>query len=107
LIKTLTNKFSDSFGFDVAAGLSIAGLLMPEAFAYASIGNMPPQAGIVALFAGLVCYGLLGKSRFAIVSATSSSAAVLAAASLSFSNADINHHMALAFGLVIMTARYF
>ena len=34
----------------------------------------------MALFAGLLAYGLLGSSRFAIVSSTSSSAAVLAAA---------------------------
>jgi hypothetical protein len=32
---------------------------------------------VAALLAGLVCYGLVGKSRFAVVYATSSSAAVL------------------------------
>jgi sulfate permease, SulP family len=65
---------------DLLAGLSIAGLLLPEAVAYSGLANLPPQAGVLALFAGLVCYGLIGGSRFAIVSATSSSAAVLAAA---------------------------
>jgi len=65
---------------DLLAGLSIAGLLLPEAVAYSSIAALPPQAGVIALFAGLLCYGLFGTSRFAIVSATSSSAAVLAAA---------------------------
>jgi MFS superfamily sulfate permease-like transporter len=64
---------------DALAGLSIAGLLLPEAVAYAGIANLPPQAGLVALLAGLAVYSLLGSSRFAIVSATSSSAAVLAA----------------------------
>ena len=68
---------------DLLAGLSIAGLLLPEAVAYSSIAALPPQAGVIALFAGLVCYGLFGTSRFAIVSATSSSAAVLAAATAS------------------------
>lgn len=63
---------------DLIAGLSLAGLLLPEAVAYSSIANLPPQAGVIALFAGLLCYGLMGTSRFAIVSATSSSAAVLA-----------------------------
>lgn len=56
---------------DVTAGLSIAGVLLPEAIAYASIANLPPQMGIIALLVGLVCYGLAGSSRFAIVSATS------------------------------------
>lgn len=64
---------------DVLAGVSIAGLLLPEAVAYAGIANLPPQAGLIALLAGLVVYALTGSSRFAIVSATSSSAAVLAA----------------------------
>jgi sulfate permease, SulP family len=64
---------------DALAGLSIAGLLLPEAVAYAGIANLPPQAGLVALIVGLAVYSMLGSSRFAIVSATSSSAAVLAA----------------------------
>ena len=68
---------------DWVAGLSIAGLLLPEAVAYAGIAGAPPQAGVIALFAGLLVYGLLGSSRFAIVSSTSSSAAVLLAATSS------------------------
>ncbi len=64
---------------DLIAGVSIAGLLLPEAIAYASIARLPPHTGIMALFAGLFCYGLFGQSRFAIVAATSSSAAILAA----------------------------
>ncbi|HEY6355439.1 MAG TPA: SulP family inorganic anion transporter, partial [Burkholderiaceae bacterium] len=43
---------------DLLAGLSIAGLLLPEAVAYSGIAGLPPQAGVVALLAGLVCYGL-------------------------------------------------
>ncbi len=92
---------------DGIAGLSIAGLLLPEAVAYSSIANLPPQAGIIALFAGLLCYGLFGTSRFAIVSATSSSAAVLAAASMSFSTIDSTHRLMLSFGLVVVTGLMF
>jgi sulfate permease, SulP family len=67
---------------DVLAGLSIAGLLLPEAVAYSGVANLPPQAGVIGLFAGLICYGLIGRSRTAIVTSTSSSAAVLASATL-------------------------
>lgn len=88
---------------DLVAGLSLAGLLLPEAIAYAGIANLPPQAGVIALFAGLLCYGLFGGSRFAIVSATSSSAAVLAAATASLGGADLALRMALAAGLVLLT----
>lgn len=89
------------------AGLSIAGLLLPEAVAYSTIAALPPQAGVIALFAGLLCYGLFGTSRFAIVSATSSSAAVLAAATLSLSGGDAGMRLTLAFGLVLVTGAFF
>lgn len=96
-----------ALGADLLAGLSIAGLLLPEAVAYASIGNLPPAAGVIALFAGLLCYSLLGSSRFAIVSATSSSAAVLAAASASLAGGDPVLRLALGFGLVLLAGVFF
>ncbi|WP_426240094.1 SulP family inorganic anion transporter [Pararhizobium sp. DWP1-1-3] len=64
---------------DWIAGLSVAGLMLPEAVAYAGIAGLPPQRAICAAIAGCLAYGLVGRSRFAIVSPTSSSAAILAA----------------------------
>ena len=64
---------------DLIAGLCVAGLLLPEAVAYAGIAGLPPQRAIFAAVAGCLCYALLGRSRFAILSSTSSSAAILAA----------------------------
>ena len=92
---------------DLLAGLSIAGLLLPEAVAYSSIAALAPQAGVIALFAGLLCYGLLGTSRFAIVSATSSSAAVLAAVTATLANGDPALRSTLAIGLVLVTGVFF
>lgn len=86
---------------DVLAGLSIAGLLLPEAVAYAGIANLPPQAGLIALLSGLVVYALIGTSRFAIVSATSSSAAVLVATVLAEPAANVAVQMALTAALII------
>ena len=92
---------------DAVAGLSIAGLLLPEAVAYAGIAGMPPQAGVVALFAGLLAYGALGSSRFAIVSATSSSAAVLAAAMASVLHVgDAQRHL-MGVAMVLMAGVIF
>ncbi len=92
---------------DIVAGLSIAGLLLPEAVAYSGIAGLPPQAGIIGLFAGLVAYGLLGSSRFAIVSATSSSAAVLAAAITSLAAGNQDLRLMLAVGVVLVAGVYF
>jgi len=88
---------------DLLAGASIAGLLLPEAIAYSGLAGLPPQAGVIGLFAGLVCYGLIGRSRHAIVSATSSSAAVLAAATLALAADDLAQRIALASILVAAT----
>lgn len=86
---------------DLLAGLSIAALLLPEAVAYSGVANLPPQAGVIALFGGLVCYGLIGRSRFAVVSATSSSAAVLASAMLALGATAIAQRLAVASILVV------
>lgn len=64
---------------DLIAGLCVAGLMLPEAVAYAGIAGLAPQHAIFAGIAGCLVYSLAGRSRFAIVSATSSSAAILAA----------------------------
>src|ERR1700736_1423148 len=95
------NKLRAFHPADALAGLSLAGLLLPEAVAYSGVANLPPQAGVIGLFAGLVCYGLIGRSRVAIVTATSSSAAVLASATLALGGGDLAQRVALASTLVV------
>ncbi|WP_343584100.1 SulP family inorganic anion transporter [Herbaspirillum sp.] len=107
LFATASAAAGGSRASDLLAGLSLAGLLLPEAVAYSSIANLPPHMGIIALLAGLACYALLGSSRFAIVSATSSSAAVLAAATATMAGGDPAHRVVLATGLVILTGVLF
>lgn len=104
---TETTIFSKSNIIDFIAGLSIAGLLLPEAVAYSRLAHLSVQAGIVGLFAGLLAYGMFGKSRFAIVSATSSSAALFAASTGSIAGADGTLQLALSAGLVFVTALLF
>lgn len=64
---------------DLLAGLSVAGLMLPEAIAYSGIAGIPAQHALFAAVAGCLIYALCGRSRFAIISPTSSSAAILAA----------------------------
>jgi len=92
---------------DLVAGVSIAGLLLPEAVAYSGLAGLPPQAGVIGLFAGLLVYGLFGSSRFAIVSATSSSAAVLFAATATLTGGDPTLRLALSAGLVVLAGCMF
>jgi MFS superfamily sulfate permease-like transporter len=67
-------------GRDLIAGVSVAGLMLPEAVAYAGIAGLPPQRALLAAIVGSLAYMLVGRSRFAIIAPTSSSAAILAAA---------------------------
>lgn len=92
---------------DLVAGVSVAGLLLPEAIAYAGIAGLPPQAGLIGLMVGLLSYAAVGRSPVAIVSATSSSAAVLGAATLALAGPDAGHRLALAAGLVLLTGLLF
>lgn len=65
---------------DVLAGLAVAGLILPEGVAYAGIAGLPPGRALAAGIAGGIAYVLVGRSRRAVLSPTSSSAAILAAA---------------------------
>jgi sulfate permease, SulP family len=65
---------------DIIAGLTLWGLVVPEAMAYAGIAGLPPQAGLYTLLAALFVYALLGTSRHLVVQATSATAALLASA---------------------------
>lgn len=63
---------------DAIAGLTLWGLVVPEAMAYAGIAGLPPQAGLYTLVASLLIYALLGTARHLVVQATSATAALLA-----------------------------
>ena len=68
---------------DLGAGVCVAGLLLPEAVAYAGLARLPVVHALTAMMVGLAVYALLGGSRFAIVAPTSSTATLSAAAVLS------------------------
>lgn len=98
---------------DLLVGIALAGIVLPEAIAYAGLANMPPLAGIVAACVGLLIYSAIGLSRFAVVAGTSSSAIVLVAATHSLSSTGTSSEHITASGstfasaLVIVTGLFF
>ena len=93
---------------DVLAGLSVAGLLVPEAVAYSTIAGLEPQHAIFAALAGLFVYALLGRSNsHAVCSPTSSSAAILAATVAAFPAADPAIKDVIAFTAVMLAGAVF
>ena len=69
-----------SWGAELLAGISVAGVLLPEAVAYAAIAGVEPMHALLATLVGLCLYPCFGSSRVAVVSPTSSAAAVFASA---------------------------
>lgn len=65
---------------DLIGGISLAGLMIPEAIAYSAIAGLPASFGVMAAVVGPFAYAIVGRSRLAVVSATSGAAALLAAA---------------------------
>jgi MFS superfamily sulfate permease-like transporter len=92
---------------DLLVGLAISGLVLPEAVAYAGIAGVPPLSGLLGAVAGLTVYALLGRSRFPIVAATSSSAAVLAAALNSMDGVAGAQALELSAAIVLMAGVLF
>ncbi len=77
--------------FDVIAGATVWGLLVPESIAYAGLAGLPPQAGLYTLLATLAAYAIFGTSRHLVAAATSAAAVLLASsvAALGHTGADV------------------
>jgi high affinity sulfate transporter 1 len=99
--------------FDAIAGLTLWGLVVPEAMAYAGIAGLPPQAGLYTLAISLLVYALLGTSRHLHVGATSATAALLASSvvaalvATAASTGDADTYQAYATGFVLVTGLVF
>jgi SulP family sulfate permease len=102
------------FSFDAIAGLTLWGLVVPEAMAYAGIAGLPPQAGLYTLVVSLLVYALLGTSRHLSVGGTSATAALLASsvvaaltATSSAAASDADAYQAYASAFVLVTGLVF
>ncbi len=100
--------------FDVIAGLTLWGLVVPEGMAYAGIAGLPPQAGLYTLVVSLLVYALLGTSRHLSVGGTSATAALLASsvaaalvASASATESDPQTYAVYAAAFVLVTGLVF
>ena len=87
---------------DVLAGLSLAGILLPESVAYAAIAGLPPIHALLGCLIGLSVYAIIGSSRQAIVSPTSSAAVIFTSAAAVSS--DMGFALMLVAGLMFIVA---
>ncbi|MGJ4845933.1 SulP family inorganic anion transporter [Leifsonia sp. Le1] len=78
LLPTLSGYHRSWIGRDVLAGLSAGAVVVPQAMAYATIANLPVQAGLYTCIVPMIVYALLGGSRAMSVSTTSTIATLTA-----------------------------
>ncbi len=103
---------SKTVGKDLIAGFAVAGVMLPEGVAYAGIAGLAPGRALLAAIAAGLVYALIGRSRFAVIAPTSSSAAILAAALAGLPGSVAEHEgMATALvaivGLIFLTLHLF
>ena len=89
---------------DLLAGVIVWGVVTPQAVAYAQIAGLPPSAGLAAAPGALFAYALLGTSRTLVVSATTATSALSAAAVGPLAGGDVARFAALSAGLAVVVA---
>jgi sulfate permease, SulP family len=87
---------------DVIAGVIVGSVVIPQAVAYAQIAGLPPSAGLVAAPGALIAYALIGTSRTLVVSATTATSALSAAAVGPLVNGNADRFAALSAMLAIV-----
>ena len=90
--------FSQDFRHDLLAGLSVAAVALPVAFAYAQLAGFDPVVGLYASILPLVAYAIFGTSRQLIVNPDAAVCAMIAAAvtPLAGNNSELYWSLAVA-----------
>jgi sulfate permease, SulP family len=91
-------------GADAVAGLIIWSVVTPQCVAYAQIAGLPPEAGLMAAPGAMLGYALLGRSTALVVSATTATSALSAAAVGPLAHGDAIKFAALSAALALVAA---
>jgi MFS superfamily sulfate permease-like transporter len=98
---------------DLAAGLTLAAIALPEQMATARLGGLPPQIGLFAFVAGTLGFAAFGANRRLSVGADSTITPIFAgslaalAATGSSSYVELAAALALMVGLIVLGAGLF
>jgi len=92
---------------DLYAGLTLWGMLVPEAIAYAGMAGAPPQAGLYTLLASLAAYVVLGTSRQLVCTATAPASIMMAAVVAPLALAEPHKYGAFLVALALLVGLVF
>src|SRR6187549_12215 len=88
---------------DIAAGVTLAALGIPEVMGYTSIAGMPVITGLYTILIPIAVFALLGSSRHLVVGADSATAAIMAAGIAGIAPLASPQYVAIAGALAIVT----
>ena len=89
---------------NLAAGISLAALNIPQAMGYAKIAGMPVITGLYTLLLPVVAFAAFGSSRYLVVASDSATAAILAGGLTGLVSAGNTDYIALAGLVALLTA---
>ncbi len=92
---------------DLIAGLSVWALMVPTSLGYATISGVPVQYGLYAAAFGLIAFAIFTTSKHVTEGPSSSTAAVLGAAVLSFASAGSDEAITMAAAIVFVAGLLF
>ena len=91
---------------NLAAGVSLAAMNIPQAMGYAKIAGTPVITGLYTLLLPLVAFAALGSSRYLVVASDSATAAILAGGLAGLAAAGSAHYVSLAALVALLTAGF-
>jgi SulP family sulfate permease len=86
---------------DIISGVTVWGVMVPVAMAYAQMAGLPPQVGLYTAFAALLGYAIFGTSRQLKATASSTMAVMSAAVVAAMASGDPARYAALSAGLAV------
>jgi MFS superfamily sulfate permease-like transporter len=89
---------------NLAAGISLAAMNIPQAMGYAKIAGMPVITGLYTLLMPLVAFAAFGSSRYLVVASDSATAAILAGGIAGLVTAGSAQYVSLAGLVALLTA---
>jgi MFS superfamily sulfate permease-like transporter len=87
---------------DLAAGLTLAAVAIPEQMATARLGGFPPQIGFFAFVAGTIAFAALGANRYMSVGADSTITPIFAGGLLLWAAAGTPEYAGMAMVLALI-----
>jgi high affinity sulfate transporter 1 len=87
---------------DIISGVTVWGVMVPVAMAYAEMAGLPPEAGLYTAFAALLGYAIFGTSRQLKVTTSSTMAVMSAAVIVAMRPRDMATYAALTAALALI-----